>query len=233
MLIIRLGRLGDVTLTGPTIKNLRFLYPDARLVLVTRKAYQEVAAMLPGLTESVAFPDDGGYLDLMRLSGRLDEYNPDLVVDLHKNFRSFHLAALSKAPYRVVYHKRRKERQEAVSQKKFVDPVPHTVDLYNQVLTQLKGEIIARTPDMLVPPEALWGAGGKREGVAMAPGASSPVKAWPAERFAALAERLLFDYKLPTSVILGERDAALYNAFKHLPPDSVTPYLQRPLAEVA
>lgn len=234
VIVIRLGRLGDVTLTGPTIKNLRFLYPDSRLILVTRQTYQPMAALLPGLTESVTFPDDGGYLDLMRLSKRLDELNPELVVDLHKNFRSFHLGALSKAPYRVVYHKRRKERQDAVNEKKFVDPIPHTVDLYNRVLLELNGEILARTPDILLPPESLWGVGGiRREGVAIAPGASSPVKAWPVDRFAALAERIAADFDIPVRVVLGERDASLAEAFSRLPSKNVSLCLKRPLIDVA
>jgi len=234
VIVIRLGRLGDVALTGPTIKNLRFLYPDARLILVTRQTYQPMAALLPGLDDSVPFPDDGGYLDLLRLSRQLDDLNPELVVDLHKNFRSFHLGALSKAPYRVVYHKRRKERQDAVNEKKFIDPVPHTVDLYNHVLTELKGEILARAPDIVLPPESLWRpSASRRDGVALAPGASSPVKAWPVDRYAALAERIAADFKIPVRIILGERDASLAETFAPLPSTNVSVCLKRSLAEVA
>jgi D-glycero-D-manno-heptose 1,7-bisphosphate phosphatase len=101
-------------------------------------------------------------------------------------------------------------------------------------LTELKGEIIARTPDILLPSESLWGpSAARREGVALAPGASSPVKAWPVDRFAALAERIASDFKIPVRIILGERDAPLAEAFTHLPSKTVSLCLQRPLAEVA
>jgi len=97
--VIRLGRLGDVTLTGPTIKNLRFLYPDASIVFVTREMYRPLAKMLPGVDDVIAFPDDGNYFDLVELSSRIDEFNPDLMVDLHKNSHQSALQGrLSQAP---------------------------------------------------------------------------------------------------------------------------------------
>jgi len=231
--VIRLGRLGDVTLTGPTIKNLRFLYPDASIVFVTREMYRPLAKMLPGVDDVIAFPDDGNYFDLVELSSRIDEFNPDLMVDLHKNFRSFHLSALTKAPYKVVYHKRRKGRQAAVNQKKFVSPVPHTIDLYNGVIDELKGIRLAHLPDLALPEDVLSGNGSRREGVAIVPGASAAVKAWPPERFAELAERIIYDFKFPVRIVLGRADAKLQRHFKHLPDESVTFHIDRPLPEVA
>ena len=127
--VIRLGRLGDVTLTSPTIKNLRMLYPESQILFVTREMYKSLAEILPGVNRVLPFPDEGRYFDLVRLCSEIDEFEPKLIVDLHKNFRSFHLATLTKSPYRVVYHKRRKERLAAVHEKKFVSPVPHTIDL--------------------------------------------------------------------------------------------------------
>ncbi len=231
VVVIRLGRLGDVLLTGPTIKNLRFLYPDANIVLVTREAYQNAAAMLPGLSDCLTFPDNGSYLDLMRLSSRLDDYAPDLIVDLHKNFRSFHLAALSRAPFKVVYHKRRAERLAAVNEKKFLSPIPHTIDLYNQVIVQLTGEILARRPDISLSQDVFRGAA--RDGVVLAPGASSPIKSWPTAWFADLAERINADLRQPIAIVLGSRDESLQKAFAHLPADAATIYFDRPLADIA
>ncbi len=231
--VIRLGRLGDVTLTGPTIKNLRFLYPDARIVFVTREMYRPLAKMLPGVDDVITFPNDGNYFDLVELSSRIDEFNPDLMVDLHKNFRSFHLSAMTKAPYKVVYHKRRKGRQAAVNQKKFVSPVPHTIDLYNGVIDELKGVRLARLPDLFLPKDVLSGNGSGRDGVAIVPGASAAVKAWPPDKFAELAERIIYDFKFPVRVLLGKAEAGLKSHFEHLPDDLVSFQIDRPLPEVA
>ena len=98
IVVIRLGRLGDITLTGPTVKNLRFLYPESKILFVTRKSYEHLAQSLPGVDGILTFPNEGTYFDLVKLSGRIDEAEPGLIVDLHKNFRSFHLAKLSRAP---------------------------------------------------------------------------------------------------------------------------------------
>jgi len=221
IVVVRLGRLGDLTLTGPTIKNLRFLYPRARIAVVTRDVYADLARALPAVDEVVTFPAEGSYLDLMNLSSRVDDLSPDLIVDLHKNFRSFHLAKLSRAPYKVVYSKRRKQRQAAVKEKVFVPHVPHTVDLYNLVIDKLKGKSIAWRPDLILPEEFISGDKASREYVVMAPGASSPVKTWPTDRFAELAERIIADFSKQVHVYLGRDEADLANYFSHLPTDSV------------
>lgn len=230
--VIRMGRLGDVVLTAPTIKNLRFLYPESKIVFVTRKTYEPLTKIIPGVSEALTFPDSGTYFDLIALSGKIDECQPDLIVDLHKNFRSFHLANLTKVRYKVVYKKRRKERQAAVSDKKFVSPIPHTTDQYNIVIDILKGERFARRPDLILPQEILWGKGKIREGLALAPGASSPVKTWPAKRFAAIAERVIHDFHLPVKVFLGQDEADLRVFFDHLPKDAVTFYHNAPLIDL-
>lgn len=233
IIVIRLGRLGDVTLTGPTIKNLRFQYPASRIIFVTRKGYAPIIDMLPGCDEVLTFPADGAYFDLVKLSSAIDDHEPRLIVDLHKNFRSFHLANMTKAPYKVVYNKRRKERQAAVHDKKFVSPIPHTVDLYNLVIDRLKGEKIARRPDLNLDEKILSGAGSGREMVAIAPGASSPVKAWPIDRFAELAERIHFDFKLPIGLFLGPDDGKLQEAFASVPENALTVYHNQPLPDIA
>lgn len=233
VIVIRLGRLGDVVLTTPTVKNLRFLYPESEILLVTRKNYEMLAGMIPGLSRALTFPENGSYFDLMRLSSEIDHFHPDLIVDLHKNFRSFHLATLTRAPYKVVYHKRRKERQAAVNSKTFVSPVPHTTDLYNQTIKELKGEILARRPDLLLPADRSNGNGGPREGVALVPGASSSVKAWPTDRFAALAERIIYDFKCPVEIFLGAGEENLAEAFRSLPQNMVVIHHQLPIDQVA
>jgi len=233
VVIIRLGRMGDVTLTAPTTKNLRFLYPNAKILFVTRRRYSSLAAMLPGVDQILDFPDNGSYFDLIKLSSEIDEYNPDLIVDLHKNFRSFHISTMSHAPFKVVYHKRRKEREDAVASKNFVTPVPHTIDLYNEVIDQLHGIRLAHRPDLVLPDDALSGATGVRDGVALVPGASSPVKAWPAERFVAIAERIIFDFKQPVHVFLGEAEGPFQDYFRRLPQEFLTFYHNHPLDEIA
>lgn len=232
VVVIRLGRLGDVALTGSTTKNLRFLYPRSNILFVTRAMYQPLSQMLPGVDEVITFPDNGSYFDLVNLSSAINEHSPDLMVDLHKNFRSFHLSALATAPYKVVYHKRRKERQAAVNDRKFVNPIPHTVDLYNGIIDQLKGEKLARRPDLLLPDEVLSQTS-PREGAAIVPGASASVKAWPADRFARVTERIIYDFKIPVHVFLGAEEADLQEQFGHLPQEFLTFHHNRPIPEIA
>jgi len=231
--VIRLGRLGDVTLTSPTIKNLRILYPESQIIFITREMYKSLAEMLPGVNQVLTFPNEGRYFDLVRLCSEIDEFEPKLVVDLHKNFRSFHLATLTKSPYRVVYHKRRKERLAAVHEKKFVSPVPHTIDLYNGVLDELKGVKLARHPDLVLPDKILDADPPARKAVAIVPGASSPVKAWPVERYAELTERIVYDFKIPVRLFLGEEEQEVEKYFKGLPDEYITIHRNEPLTQVA
>ncbi|MFH1701397.1 MAG: D-glycero-beta-D-manno-heptose 1,7-bisphosphate 7-phosphatase [Candidatus Zixiibacteriota bacterium] len=230
--IIRLGRLGDVTLTGPTIKNLRFLYPDSKISYITREPYQSLCHSLFGVDEVLTFPNEGSYLDLVKLSIKLDDFQPDLVVDLHKNFRSFHLANLCKARYKVVYKKRRKERQAAVNEKIFVSPIPHTIDQYNLVIDKLKGERIARRPDIFIPYDKLSDCNFRREGVAIAPGAGSSVKCWPIENFVSVIEKLIGDFNFPISLFLSSSDDAIADKISHFPADRVSIFWDEPLDRI-
>lgn len=230
--VIRLGRLGDVTLTGPTIKNLRFLYPDSKISYITREPYKQLCHSLFGVDEVLTFPNDGSYLDLVKLSIKLDKFQPDLVVDLHKNFRSFHLANLCKARYKVVYKKRRKERQAAVNEKKFVSPIPHTVDQYDLVIDQLKGEHIARRPDIFIPYDKLSDSSFRRSGVAVAPGAGSPVKRWPVENFVSVIEKIINEREIPVSLFISSADEEIEEEMSHLPKDKVTIYKDKPLDQI-
>ncbi|MEE9443380.1 MAG: HAD-IIIA family hydrolase [candidate division Zixibacteria bacterium] len=232
IIIIRLGRLGDVTLTGPTIKNLRFLYPNSKIFYITREPYQSLCHSLFGVDEVLTFPDRGSYLDLIKLSIKLDDFQPDLVVDLHKNFRSFHLANLCKARYKVVYKKRRRERQAAVNGKKFVSPIPHTIDQYNLVIDRLKGERIAKRPDIFLPYEKLSDYKYRREGVAVAPGTGSPVKSWSIENFVSVIEKIVGDFNFPVSVFLSSADKEIEDKLSPLPKDKVSIYKDEPLDRI-
>ncbi|MCK5127778.1 MAG: HAD-IIIA family hydrolase [candidate division Zixibacteria bacterium] len=233
IIVIRLGRLGDVLLTSPVLKNLRFLYPESQILFITRSAYRSLAENLFGVNSVLTFPDEGSYLDLVKLSSELDEYQPDLVVDLHKNFRSFHLANLCKARYKVVYSKRRKERQAAVNDKKFRDYVPHTTDLYNFVIDKLKGKSYARRPDIILPEHLLIGKDSSRKGIAFCPGAGSIVKAWPIESYASLAERIIYDFRYEVHVNLSRKEELLEQKFEHLPKDMLSFHSGRPIMEIA
>ncbi|MCX6835967.1 MAG: HAD-IIIA family hydrolase, partial [candidate division Zixibacteria bacterium] len=131
---------------------------------------------------------------LFRRILELDSLNFDLIIDLHGNFRSWFTRILLPANSRHVYPKQRLARWLVTRRKKTLPAeYPHTIDLYNETLTQSGRGAPCRRPLMSAPPISLRFAplvDSDKEIVLISPGAAHPNKAWPVERFVAVVNEL-------------------------------------------
>jgi histidinol-phosphate phosphatase family protein len=194
LLVIRFGSLGDVVLTSATVLNLKIAYPDHRLVFLTRERFRSIVERFPGVDQVATVPNEIPFGKLFRRLQELDRHNLDFVVDLHGNFRSWFARMLLTANNRRVYPKRRMARWLVTRRKKTLPlEYPHTIDLYNQTLTQLGQRLPCRRPIMSVPSlsrELAPLVDTDKRIVLISPGAAHPTKAWPIERFASLVSAL-------------------------------------------
>lgn len=196
ILLIRLSSLGDIVLTSPVTRALRRAFPDARIAITVKQSYEPLARLLPGVDEVLPFERSRGIGPLM---ARVRDERFEVIVDLHANPRSVLIAVLSGARQVIRYRKRRLARMGMVYTKQLSMPTWHTVDLYLAALAPLGITPLDRLPELIVHPAARQEIDDRlrRHGVmehqpviGLAPGASSPTKRWPAERFARLADRL-------------------------------------------
>lgn len=201
--------LGDLVLSGPVFRNLRAWLPDAHIAAGIYREYAESLSFFPEIDEVVPIPRRvpgprtallGRWMALVR---RLREQRFDLVYDLLHTDRSSLVTLASGAPVRVGYVKDRFRFRHRVythlSDWSADLPHAHSAELFLKPLAEIGMPVSTRSIDVVVTPSE---AGEARERLARAlgcgdgpcvlvhPGAGTPNRLWPAERFAAVCDDL-------------------------------------------
>lgn len=226
ILVIRFSSLGDVVLAEPVFRALKHKYPQAQVAFATKKEYAGIFEGHSALDR--VFSLDGKLEDLVV---EIRGFNPGLVVDLHKNFRSRKLARRFPQAQKLAYSKARWERFLKVLTKSR-QPVAHTAERYLSALDlQLKQtggsgapfqpiaplQHSGMAPKLVVPQADEKRRWVEAEGftIGFGLGAKWETKRWPVGHFARLAQ--LLSESLPTTrfVLFGsEEEYELGNEFK-------------------
>ncbi|MBN1384674.1 MAG: lipopolysaccharide heptosyltransferase II [Elusimicrobia bacterium] len=98
ILIIRLSSIGDIVLATPLVRCLREKFPEAQIDFILKKEYSEILSNNPHISNLILF--DG---NISGCSKKISSERYDIVIDIHRNFRSFLLTLFSKA--RVLRYK--------------------------------------------------------------------------------------------------------------------------------
>ena len=128
VLIIRLSSIGDIVLTTPVVRNLKLQQPGIEIHYVVKPAFASIVQSNPYISK-VHLLDQ----TLSNLLDTLKKEKYDLVVDLHKNFRSCRIRFSLGVPV-VSFHKLNIRKWLAVRFKWKVLPPVHIVDRYLQSL---------------------------------------------------------------------------------------------------
>ncbi len=214
ILIIRPSALGDVCRSVPVLVSLRRAYPRARIDWLVHEGFTHAVEAHPDLSRVVAFPRKalGAAMASLRVGPAVDFIKQlrregyDLVLDAQGLARSGFLAWATRAPRRVGYADAREMGWLGLTERHHVPRALHSVDRMLGLVRAMGVEPIADMR-LYTPPEARIAAdadaalAGKRYAV-LAPTSRWPGKQWPAERFAALAPRLL-EMRLDAVVVVG------------------------------
>jgi|SRR3989339_2086 len=92
ILIIRLSSIGDIVSASPLIRCLRKKYPLAQIDFIIKKQYSDILLKNPYISNLILF--DGNVSKFNRII-RTQKY--DVIIDIHRNFKSFLLALFSGA----------------------------------------------------------------------------------------------------------------------------------------
>ena len=205
--------VGDAVMTVPALRALRNAFPNTHLTLATRGWAQ-------GLFADADFIDDIQVHEgtgLRSVVGQVREWQKrgfDLAVLFPNSLESALVAALSRVPVRTGYATEGRQRL-------LTHPLPlpewrssrHEIYYYLNIVQQLVGVdntlsqadgsltvSVARQAEARALLQA-HGVSGERKLVALCPGSiNSRAKRWPAERFAALGNRLITE--LDADVVL-------------------------------
>jgi ADP-heptose:LPS heptosyltransferase len=91
ILIIRFSSLGDIILSFPLINALKKEYPDSEIHYLTKAAYKSIVEMNTSVSKVIVFEGQG----LSELKTEIKSNGYDVVLDIHKNFRSVLLTLFS------------------------------------------------------------------------------------------------------------------------------------------
>lgn len=178
--VVRLRSLGDCVLTTPALAILKQARPDLEIAVVVEPRFREVFEDNPDVTEIL----QPGLRDVAR-------YRPELALNLHGGTRSMLLTAASRARYRAGFAHHRGAALYNV-------PIPRAQRILGEERTVHTAEHLASAvfylgaPRCEIPRARLFAAPAPagRPYAVLHPAASAPEKAWPADRFLAVARQL-------------------------------------------
>jgi ADP-heptose:LPS heptosyltransferase len=196
ILVIRRRYLGDVVLLGSLFRNLKLHWPDGRVVAAVEPGYAGILGLNPDV-DAVVSPPAGrfAWLGFVRL-----------------------IARLSGAPFRLaLHHGDHPLRLAGLYTHRVHDPAAehenHPItDYYLKALPAAGVPVVTR--EIRIEPRtadvAEWRryVGAQGQVLLVHPGSRSPMRIWPAERFAAVCDRV--QDELGAQVVLvggpGDRD---------------------------
>jgi heptosyltransferase-2 len=197
ILVIRLSSIGDIILTTPLLRNLRRRFPKAQIDFVTKATFSDLLRHHPAVDHLHEVVPERGAAGLRKLGESLRQEQYDVVLDVHKNFRSFQLTRAAQAPV-VLRHKKFLLRRWLFVQLKWnlLRDVPPIRQRYVAAAAPLgviddglPAEIFSTDEDERRAERALRAGGwdGRSPIIALAPGAGFHTKRWPVENFAEAA----------------------------------------------
>ncbi len=213
ILIIRLSSIGDIVLTSPLLRIIKSSFPGATIDFAVKKQYTALIAENPHIDTLLPLDTADGMAGLRTLKKKIRATHYDLILDVHRNIRSFYLRCAAGADKTLIYRKMRWPRFLLIHTgwNVYKEHLP----VYRRYLRCLAGygmhddgvglelyldPIAQHRVDTRLKQHGFPGIG---LNVAIAPGAGFATKRWLPERFAELADRVAEEYNA-TLLLLGD-----------------------------
>lgn len=243
ILMIRTDRMGDLLMSLPAVHAVHAAYPAAERWLLVQRGLEPLLEGHPDITRLITWdprePAGRGWGGILRWGWRLRRIQADAVVVLNPT-KLFHAAAfLAGIPVRIGYRRKLgRLLTDGLPDTKAARGLHETA--YNLELVQRLGGIPLGDPVLALPRRPALEAEAERilwerhllaagRPVAIHPWTSHPAKAWPLDRFAEAAGRLVAT-GVPVLIIGGpEESPRMARARAGLPEQAVDLVGQVPL----
>ena len=222
VLVIRRRYLGDIVLLGSVLRNLRLHWPDAQLTVLTEPAYTDILALNPDVTTALAFPATLTHWPSFISALRRARFTH--VVDFDNTEKTAFITRLTGAHLRVCFDRElikfrypRLYTHSAKVTNTFYDS-HHITDTYLELLRPL-GVPVASREVRLVPQAAALAVARKivPRGclkILIHPGSRSAFRIWPADRFAAVADRIQDELGAQVFLVAGPAEQTLVSEIR-------------------
>lgn len=202
ILVIRFSSLGDIILTIPVLRALKFTYPQSELCMVVKEEFADLIQFIPWIDRFILFNSNKGIRGFLKLIDLVRDEEFDLLVDLHSNTRSKFLTRLIRATRRVKYSKLKIKRYLRIYLGLNLLPKrSHITDFYFKALEHFPLKTYDNRPPYLKVDSILEKKANaflKKEGISdddvvvgLAPGSKWATKRWNTEKFALTGDRLI------------------------------------------
>lgn len=210
ILVFRLSSIGDIVLTTALLRCLKNTYPNAQIDFVVKRQFAAILQCVPYVSHVYQFDSTAGIKGLFRLQRKLRKQNYDVVLDIHKNWRSTFISYTIGAGKVLRFVKHVCKRYFLIRWKIDAYNVPRPVYL-RFIDTAKKIGVIddGKKTELVIPEYAQQivdnylednGIKPHKNIVVICPGASFTNKQWSEENFIELTKRILKE--LPTQVVL-------------------------------
>ncbi len=199
ILIARFSSLGDILLTTPVVRALRYKYPQAQIDFLLNDEYKQVYEFNPYVNNLLLRRKNINENDLVK---KIKAENYDLIVDLQNSFRSRKLLK-NTGVMRKVFKKPTLNKFLLVKFKinRFKEIIPIPV-YYAGAFGNL--ELDGKGLDLFLPEDLKADLKGKEKYIGLCPGSRHFTKMWPVEYFIELGKMLTG--KGFTVVLFGGKD---------------------------
>jgi predicted lipopolysaccharide heptosyltransferase III len=210
LLLIKLRYIGDVLLATPTLRAIKAAWSDVRVTMMVNRGTEDVLSGNPDVDEILVL-DKGSLAAQGRLIADLRRRRFDTVIDFTDGDRSAFLSWVSGAPVRIGFNDEHRWRGKWYTH--VVQSVPgvrHRIDRDLEALKPISIQAGSKNPQLWLTSEEAnsadqlldqLGVQRSQSIVVLQPGARYWFKAWPPERFAELADRLISQHSC--QVLIG------------------------------
>lgn len=198
ILLIQLRQLGDILLTTPCTRELRKRYPHAQIDILTHTMGRLILKDNPFISHHLTYGDTDSIPSQLKAIFALRRQNYDATIDFMYNPRSALWAYGAGSPLRIAFPSRRRWAYN-----KIVPHLPYADYIVRQKFELLKAIDVSPSDESLILPwferdlgpfrelSALHLKERERPRVVLSPTHRRPVRKWPLERYAALADFLV------------------------------------------
>jgi len=218
ILFIRIDRVGDLVLSTPAIRALKYGFPSSELTVLAGPAAAPLLEHNPHVDRVIVYDRSRGFLEKTARVNALKRMRFDLAVDPYddRELETAWIAGMSGASLRIGYPCGGREAFLTRVVKR-PEPDQHIIETVLGVLKPLGVPAVSFRPEIFLTDSEVecargWLAqvgGDALPFVAIHPGAFYETQRWPAEYYATLADRILETGRLKVILFGGPGDEAI------------------------
>lgn len=219
ILVFRLSSIGDIVLTTGLLRCLREKYPTVQIDFLVKKQFADILKCVPFVSNVIELDSKKGFPELKSIRNRLKQEHYDVVLDIHKNWRSKYICHTIGAKNVFKFNKHVFRRWVLTTFHKDIYKEVRPVYLrFIDAAQSIDIQPDGKYTELIVPNEILqnvaetfdkYGVHKTVKIIALCPGASFTNKQWQVEKFAALAKRIVTELQYQVVLLGGKKEAEI------------------------